>query len=151
MNSPDNLLDRARQRSKAQGLEYAGALSPREAHEFLKQNPTAKLVDVRTDAELAWVGYVPGAVHIEWNSWPEGHQNASFIEQLRATIPSNDAPVLFLCRSGARSHKAAEAATEAGYTQCFNILEGFEGDRDASMHRSSVCGWRFAGLPWAQN
>lgn len=151
MDSTDNLLALAAQRGKAAGLDYAGAMSPQEAHEFLKQNTEARLVDVRTAAELAWVGYVPGATHIEWNSWPEGRQNAAFIDQLRKAVPMLHAPILFLCRSGARSHKAAEVATEAGYTQCFNILEGFEGDRDASMHRSTVGGWRFAGLPWAQN
>ena len=151
MNKPDELLDRATQRAMTAGLEYAGALSPREAHDFLKQCPEARLVDVRTAAELAWVGYVPGALHVEWNSWPDGRQNTAFIEQLRAAVPEVDTPILFLCRSGARSHKAAEAATEAGFAKCFNVLEGFEGDRDASMHRNTVNGWRFAGLPWAQN
>lgn len=151
MDSTDNLLALAAQRGKAAGLDYAGAMSPREAHDFLKQDTEARLVDVRTEAELAWVGYVPGAIHIEWNSWPEGRQNTAFIEQLRKAVPMLHTPMLFLCRSGARSHKAAEAAAQAGYTQCFNILEGFEGDRDASMHRSTVGGWRFAGLPWAQN
>lgn len=151
MDTPEALLIRAEQRGKATGLEYAGALSPQEAHDLLKQDAAARIIDVRTAAELAWVGYVPGALHIEWNNWPEGRRNAGFVEKLRTAIPATDSPVLFLCRSGARSHKAAEAATEAGYTRCFNILEGFEGDRDASMHRSSVGGWRFAGLPWAQN
>lgn len=151
MESPEKILERARARGTASGLTYAGAILPREAHEVLKQYPAARLVDVRTEAEIAWVGYVPEALHIEWNSWPEGEQNEGFIDELRKAVPTGDAPILFLCRSGARSHRAALAAVAAGYTNCFNVLEGFEGDRDANDHRSTVGGWRFAGLPWAQH
>jgi len=57
---------------------------------------------------------------------------------------------MFLCRSGARSHQAAQAAMQAGYANAYNILEGFEGDKDANGHRNTVGGWRFAGLPWIQ-
>ena len=57
---------------------------------------------------------------------------------------------MFLCRSGVRSHAAAEAATREGWT-AYNILEGFEGDKDAAQHRNSVGGWRKAGLPWTQS
>jgi len=55
---------------------------------------------------------------------------------------------MFLCRSGARSHHAAAAAAAAGYSSAYNILEGFEGDRDAEGHRGTVGGWKFHGLPW---
>ena len=58
---------------------------------------------------------------------------------------------MFICRSGARSHEAALAAQSAGYGSVFNVLEGFEGDRDASGHRNTVGGWRAAGLPWTQS
>ena len=75
--------------------------------------------------------------------------NPDFLAQLQARAPA-DAPVLFLCRSGARSHDAAIAATAAGYTQCYNVLEGFEGDRDAHGHRGALNGWQAAGLPWQQ-
>ncbi|HEX7812520.1 MAG TPA: rhodanese-like domain-containing protein, partial [Burkholderiales bacterium] len=61
-----------------------------------------------------------------------------------------DEPVMFLCRSGARSSSAAKRATEAGYSKCYNVLQGFEGDKDSEGHRNSVGGWRFAGLPWTQ-
>ena len=77
-------------------------------------------------------------------------RNPQFLDQLQARVPKTEAPVMFLCRSGARSHQAAVVATQAGYPNSYNILEGFEGDKDAQGHRNSVGGWRVAGLPWAQ-
>ena len=43
------------------------------------------------------------------------------------------------------------AAAGVGYTQCYNVLEGFQGDKNPQGHRDSVGGWRFAGLPWHQS
>ena len=78
-------------------------------------------------------------------------RNLAFLKELRELIPDPATPVIFLCPSGVRSHAAAAIAAAAGYHQAFNLLEGFEGDRDASGHRSSVGGWRAAGLPWVQS
>jgi rhodanese-related sulfurtransferase len=150
MDSPDDILARARERARSSKLPYAGALTPAEAHAFLAQKPDAKLVDVRTKAELEWVGRVPGAITVEWNTWPGGKQNADFVRELQAQVPASAAPVLFLCRSGGRSHNAAAVAAQAGYTNAFNVLEGFEGDKDQQGHRNTVGGWRAAGLPWVQ-
>ena len=58
--------------------------------------------------------------------------------------------VMFICRSGGRSHNAAMLAQQAGYSEAYNVLEGFEGDRDAQGHRNTIGGWRAAGLPWTQ-
>ena len=96
-----------------------------------------------------YVGAVPAGDHIEWNTFPEGQRNPAFLQQLANTV-KKDEPVMFLCRSGARSHHAAIAATEAGWTEAYNILEGFEGDKDAQGHRNTVGGWKFARLPWIQ-
>ena len=142
-------LAQAAQRAQAAGLPYAGAVTPEEAHTLLNALHNAVLVDVRTQAEWNFVGGVPGAVCIEWKSFPGMLPNPDFLAQLQARAPA-DAPVLFLCRSGARSHDAAIAATAAGYTQCYNVLEGFEGDRDAHGHRGALNGWQAAGLPWQQ-
>ena len=131
-------------------LPYAGALLPSEAHALTRQTPDATLVDVRTQAEWDFVGHVPDSRLIEWNSYPDGQRNPRFLEQLRQQAPDSGAPVLFLCRSGARSHQAAMAAQQAGYTKAFNILQGFEGDKDTQQHRNSVGGWRIANLPWIQ-
>jgi rhodanese-related sulfurtransferase len=100
----------------------------------------AKLVDVRTDAELHYVGSVPGSEAIEWNSFPEGAAQSDFLEQL-GRRRSKDEPVMFLCRSGVRSHTPRIAATQAGWKEAYNVLEGFEGDKDAAGHRNTV-GWR---------
>jgi rhodanese-related sulfurtransferase len=150
MDSPDDILSRARERARSMKLPYAGALLPAEANALMRQNPEARLVDVRTKAELEWVGRVPGAVTIEWNTWPGGKQNPDFLRELQQQVQSKDAPVMFLCRSGGRSHNAASAATQAGYANAFNVLEGFEGDKDPQNHRNTVGGWRLAGLPWTQ-
>jgi rhodanese-related sulfurtransferase len=148
--SPEEILARAKRRGQAMHLSYAGALLPAEAHALMQQVPASKLVDVRTQAEWDYVGRVPGSVLIEWNSYPSGQRNQAFLEQLQARVAPGDAPVMFLCRSGVRSHHAAQAATQGGYPNSYNILEGFEGDKDANGHRSTLGGWRFAGLPWIQ-
>ena len=83
-------------------------------------------------------------------AYPGNRENPEFLAELAASVPK-DTPVMFLCRSGARSHAAAEAATRAGWKEAYNVLEGFEGDKDAEQHRSTVGGWRKAGLPWVQS
>jgi hypothetical protein len=52
---------------------------------------------------------------------------------------------------GKRSALAAEAAAKAGFTQVFNVLEGFEGEIDERQQRGGSDGWRFHGLPWIQD
>lgn len=149
MGKLTDLLRLAQQRAQELDLPYAGALTPAEAHEVLQLAPGARLVDVRTRAEWDWVGRVPGAVEIEWMSYPGNQPNPHFVAQLRREVDP-EALVMFLCRSGVRSDKAARVATEAGYPSCYNVLEGFEGDRDARGQRNHVGGWRHAGLPWHQ-
>lgn len=147
MSEIDAIKATARERGARLNLPYAGALLPREAHALMQAG--ARLVDVRTQAELYWVGRVPGGLPVEWNSYPGAQRNPSFLEQL-ADLVERDEAVMFLCRSGHRSHEAAMAATQAGFRECYNVLEGFEGDKDAQQHRNSVSGWRVAGLPWIQ-
>lgn len=143
----DAIIKVARQRAADLKLPYAGALLPKEAHALMEAG--AKLVDVRTKAELEWVGRVPGALTVEWTTWPGGSPNAEFVRQLEAQL-SKDAQLMFLCRSGGRSHTAAATAAKAGYPESYNVLEGFEGDKDSQGHRNTSGGWRVAGLPWIQ-
>ncbi len=147
-----SLLSLARQRGQEQQLAYAGALTPTEALRLLESDPTVKLVDVRTQAERDWVGKVAinPAQHlaIQWNLYPAGSPNPDFLSQLSQQLPDQDSIIVFLCRSGVRSRHAAKAATEIGYRHCFDILEGFEGDKDAQQHRKTVGGWCFHQLPW---
>lgn len=147
MADSDSIRKIARQRAVELKLPYAGALLPQEAHVLMESG--AKLVDVRTKAELEWVGRVPGSAAVEWNSWPGGKPNPEFIPQLEQLV-GKETPVMFLCRSGGRSHNAAAAAAKAGYAEAYNVLEGFEGDKDSEGHRNSSGGWRIAGLPWVQ-
>lgn len=149
MSDTQSLLDAASARAGDMGLPYSGAVLPQEAHALLKNLPGAKLVDVRTRAEWDWVGRIPGAIEIELLTYPGNRPNPAFAEQLAAQVPA-DAPVFFICRSGGRSHNAAMIAMQSGFSDCYNVLEGFEGDRDGQGHRSTVGGWRAAGLPWVQ-
>jgi rhodanese-related sulfurtransferase len=130
-------------------LPYKGALLPIEAYRVLQESAQAQLVDVRTRAELDWVGRIPGATEIELRSYPEMQPNPEFLEQL-VQQADQKLPVLFICRSGARSSQAAAVATEAGFAESYNILEGFEGDRNEEGHRGKISGWKAAGLPWEQ-
>jgi rhodanese-related sulfurtransferase len=148
--SAEAILARAKERARTMRLPYAGALLPAEAHALLQQLSASKLVDVRTQAEWEYVGHIPDTVLIEWNTYPNSQRNPDFLNELQAQVAEANEPVMFLCRSGARSHHAAQAATQAGYPNSYNILEGFEGDKDANGHRNTVGGWRFAGLPWIQ-
>jgi rhodanese-related sulfurtransferase len=150
MPTISEILATAQRRGREKGLTYQGALLPGEAHELLQKAPGTRIVDVRTRAELDYVGRVPGSVEIEWQHYPGGQPNAEFVTELRRQV-DQEALVMFICRSGARSHAAATAAAAEGYTQCYNVLEGFEGDRDQQGHRNSVGGWRHAGLPWYQS
>jgi rhodanese-related sulfurtransferase len=126
---------------------YAGDIPPALAWQWV-QAGNAVLVDVRTDAERAWVGQVPGAKVVAWKQWPQMLMNPDFDTQLQAVVPSGS-KVLLLCRSGVRSVAAAQRATELGL-QAYSILEGFEGDLDANGQRGKLNGWRYRGLPWQQ-
>ena len=144
----EDIKKAARERGKQLGITYAGALLPAEAHKLMQTG--AMLVDVRTKPEIQYVGRVPGSLAVEWQTYPGNRENPEFIGELAASVPK-DTPVMFLCRSGARSHAAAEAAARAGWKEAYNVLEGFEGDKDAAQHRNTVGGWRKAGLPWVQS
>jgi len=148
MDDISKILNESKARAAEKGLPYFGAVLPREAYDLV-QSGKARLIDVRTRAEWDYVGRIPESTLIEWQTYPDGRPNPGFLEALQAEVPK-DVPVLFLCRSGVRSHAAAKVAAEAGYGQAFNVLQGFEGDKDGQGHRSSVGGWRFAGLPWVQ-
>ncbi|VWX60425.1 Thiosulfate sulfurtransferase [Burkholderiales bacterium 8X] len=130
----------------AQG--YAGDVTPERAAQWMQEGE-AVMVDVRSDAEREWVGFVPGAIGLAWKQWPGMAINPAFDDGIKAAAESGKKVVL-LCRSGVRSVAAARRATELGVT-AYNILEGFEGDPDEEGHRGRKGGWRLRGLPWRQN
>src|SRR5437868_15430080 len=144
----DEIKRSAAERARKLGVPYAGALLPAEAHKLMAAG--VRLVDVGTKPEVLFVGSIPVAITVEWQTYPGNRPNPEFIGGL-AALTRRDEPVMFLCRSGARSHGAAEAAMRAGWKETYNVLEGFEGDKDANGHRNTVGGWRKAGLPWTQS
>ena len=131
---------------------YAGDVSPQLAFDWW-QSGEAVLVDIRSDAERAWVGFVPGAVDLAWKQWPGMVANPAYDDGIVAAVQNGEnkgKKVVLLCRSGVRSIPAAKRATELGL-EAYNILEGFEGDPNSNEHRNSLAGWRYRGLPWRQN
>ena len=134
---------------------HAGDVDPSEAYAELQADSDAVLVDVRTSAEWSYVGQPDlgqigkPVIFLEWQHFPDGTLNGSFVEQLREAGVVEGVPVYFLCRSGARSAAAAEAATAAGLGPAYNVSDGFEGPLGPDGHRT-VSGWKVAGLPWRQ-
>jgi len=144
------ILSVAQSRAKELKLPYEGALMPDEAYEILQTAPGSKLVDVRSRAELDFVGRIPGAVEIEFMTYPGMKINPNFMVAMEQQV-DKEGLLMFICRNGARSHSAAQLATQAGYLDCYNVLAGFEGDANAEKHRNVLNGWRKMGLPWEQS
>jgi rhodanese-related sulfurtransferase len=153
--SKDNKIADTYEVSPASG--YGGDVQPETALKILTDVPNAILVDVRTKPEwnfvglpdLATIGKKPAL--LEWQEYPSMQLNSGFVPQLSAAVPDPATPLLFLCRSGARSAAAAKAMSAAGYSTCLNIADGFEGPLDAQAKRGKAGGWKAAGLPWRQN
>jgi rhodanese-related sulfurtransferase len=127
-------------------------LLPKEAYEFLQKTPQALLVDCRSEMEYLFVGHPAGALHVSWNDGPDWEINPHFVGQVKKVAGTNHAhrPIVLICRSGNRSAEAGAALEEAGFTDVYNVLHGFEGDLDEHHHRGSRNGWRYDSLPWEQ-
>jgi rhodanese-related sulfurtransferase len=143
-------LEEAREAAQQAGLPYAGGVPPQLAWQLFSSGE-ALLVDVRSGEERKFVGHVPDSLHVAWATGTALTRNPRFVRELEAKVGGKESVVLLLCRSGKRSALAAEAAAKAGFTQVYNVLEGFEGEIDAQQHRGVVDGWRFRGLPWEQD
>ncbi|WP_061937496.1 rhodanese-like domain-containing protein [Aureimonas sp. AU22] len=139
---------------------YKGDVSVEECWSALQSDSQSFLVDVRTSAEWNFVGFplVPengrDAVFAEWQSYPTMAVDPGFTDRVGAAVRaaggSETSKLYFLCRSGARSMSSAAAMTAAGFSDCYNILDGFEGPPDPDGHRGHQAGWKAAGLPWRQ-
>lgn len=145
MRSLETILNAAAERATIKNLSYAGELTPQETFEVLQQGAAA-LVDVRSQAELDLVGRVPNANHVEWAFYPGMLPNTEFAAQLQAQLDKSQT-IIFMCRTGGRSHNAAEVAQQLGY-KAYNMLEGFEGAANEQRQRTLINGWKHAGLPW---
>ncbi len=138
-------------------MSYQDDIAPPQAWEKLQNNPDAKLIDVRTNAEWCFVG-VPNlspcgkeVICVEWVSFPTMQANGNFLQQMQEQGITPDDELLFLCRSGQRSGMAASFMTAQGYKNCFNVAQGFDGDLDDKGARGQVNGWKKHGLPWVQS
>ena len=126
-------------------------LTPKEAAQFLGDDPKALFIDCRSEMEFLFVGHPVGALHVSWNDGPDWDVNPHFVGEVRKLAGHvHDRPLILICRSGNRSIDAGNALETAGFTRVYNVLHGFEGELDDTHHRGSMNGWRFDGLPWAQ-
>ena len=136
---------------------YAGEVTSREAWDILAEDGSARLVDVRTDAEWAFVGLPDlsslgkDLVRVPWQIFPAMAPNAEFVDQVAAAGVGRDDMVLLICRSGQRSRSAAIALTQRGFARCLNVADGFDGPLDEGGHRGAIEGWKAARLPWRQS
>ncbi|MBU6485481.1 MAG: rhodanese-like domain-containing protein [Betaproteobacteria bacterium] len=124
-------------------------LKPREAFDFLHQHPQAVMIDCRSEMEYLFVGHPAGAHHVAWNEAPDWEVNPHFVGQVKK-VASMNRPVVLICRSGQRSTAAGEELEKAGFTEVYNVVDGFEGPLDEDHHRGTIGGWRKEGLPWEQ-
>jgi len=136
---------------------HVKGINPVEAQKLLEENPSAVLIDVRSAMEFLFVGHPKGAVHVAWIDEPDWKIDPNFPAHVRQVMlgglscgEENCAPVILICRSGKRSNEAGEALVKDGFTNVYNVLEGFEGELDDDHHRSTLGGWRFHNLPWEQ-
>ena len=139
----------AAQRGSELALPYTVALLPQEAFYLMEHSVQVVLVDVRSAAEWQFVGNAPNTLCLEWRSFPGMQLNPGFVAELRRKVDP-DATLMLMCRSGVRSDEAARAAQQAGFLHIYNVLEGFEGEKDAAGQRGHINGWKARGLPWVQ-
>ena len=134
-------------------------VDPKQAYDILQNSNDAVLIDVRSTMEYQYVGHPVNAIHVPLKEPPAWETDGRFVESLQTALQEqftdkqdfSDIPLLMLCRSGARSAAAGEILINAGYSNVYNVLEGFEGDKDENGHRSTISGWRFNELPWEQS
>jgi rhodanese-related sulfurtransferase len=142
------------------GEVHIDSLSVEETWARLARDRDSVLIDVRTNAEWAFVGLPDLSsigkrlVQVEWQGFPVNRVNAAFVDEATAALTAigatKDSELFFICRSGGRSLSAAQAMAGAGYTRCRNVADGFEGPLDPDRHRGRLGGWKAKGLPWGQ-
>lgn len=142
----EDILERAAKRGIEKQLPYRGAVTPQEAWALVEAG-AARILDVRTKEEWVFVGRIPNAAEIEWKRYPDWQLNPDFLAQVQQQFRS-DERILLVCRSAQRSHDAGILLAGAGFAESYNVLEGFEGDKNAAGQRT-VNGWKVRGLPWS--
>lgn len=151
-NTADRLAASSGWDQRHQGGVRIHSRTAAETYDELKKATIGKILDVRTAAELSFVGRVsyPLCAFVEWKGFPDGTINPDFVSEVAGQGLSKNCQLYILCRSGVRSLDAAEALRSAGYKNLTNISDGFEGDLNAHGRRGTVNGWKASGLPWQQ-
>lgn len=138
-------------------------IEPKLALDILAKDKNSLLIDVRTEAEFNFVGTVDSSALINsslllpWLTFPTMQENGEFKSkfenslQLISSDNYKDLHLFFICKTGGRSNSAAQFASDIGYKNCYNIVNGFEGDIDHNNHRGNINGWKADKLPWKQN
>jgi rhodanese-related sulfurtransferase len=134
------------------------SITPEEAFDLVQKDPRAILIDVRSNMEFLFIGHPLGAINIAWIDEPDWEINPHFAAEVRKVLLGGlshmdsvaSAAVALICRSGKRSLEAGELLIKEGFTDVYNVLDGFEGELDDHHRRSTLGGWRFKGLPWEQ-
>lgn len=133
------------------------SITPNEAFKLMEKENNAILIDVRSSMEFLFVGHPVGAVHIAWIDEPDWEINPHFCTEIRQLVlggecgePTTHPAIILICRSGKRSLQAGQLLLDGGFDRVFNVLDGFEGERNEKHQRSTLGGWRFEGLPWEQ-
>jgi len=141
-------------------MTYGGDLSPEQCWNLMESESNSILIDVRTNAEWAYVGMpllaqgMNPVIGQQWQVFPDMTVDQGFadalINKLDQMGADKDANLCFLCRSGVRSLAAAQCMTQNGYPNTFNVTGGFEGDLNSNRQRGNTNGWKAVGLPWHQ-
>ena len=148
--------------SEARQTQLGLYVTSGEANGLLSSDEGARLLDVRCPQEYVFVGHAEVAVNIPLATVADVVDpatgslrwvpNPQFVEQVSDWADKGDL-ILVTCRSGGRSAMAVNALAGAGFTNAYNIIDGFEGDKvddpTSPDHGKRRCnGWKNSGLPW---
>jgi len=134
-----------------------------EAYAMWRIHPSAvHIIDVRTPEKYAVLGHPAMAANLPFMLWTGVFDdqrrmypltpNRGFVAEAARRFKPGDT-LLLMCRSGHRSAPAVNALAEAGFTNVYSVIDGFEGDPAADraspdFGKRTKNGWRNATLPW---
>lgn len=144
-------------------------LTAKDAYDLKSEKSDVIFVDVRTRAEVAFIGMplvsdanIPYMMSGDWGNWDEKKKNfklepnSGFLltmdDLIKAKGASKETKIILMCRSGSRSAKAANLLAKNGYTSVYTVVDGFEGDKAKSgdlKGQRVVNGWKNSHLPWS--
>ena len=119
-------------------------LASKDLEDYIKNNPKAVLLDVRTEEEWGVDGKPDGEkiglkTYFLTIQFADKTFNENFIEDFKKLNIQKDNEILTMCMGGVRSQAVAELLTKENY-KCVNISDGYLGN-------SESMGWKNSGLP----